>query len=134
METTIRRFAVLMMVGFWQGGFLFYTSVVVPLGQKVLGSDLQQGFLTQQVTDSLNWAGVATLPFLAWDLVRGDKRSWVGRGRWGCWMGLAATLAEGAGVIVTPGETFGAGGAGFVRVAAVQPDDRIELAARRVGL
>jgi aspartate/methionine/tyrosine aminotransferase len=47
---------------------------------------------------------------------------------------LAATLAERAGMIVTPGDTFGPGGAGFVRVAAVQPDERIELAARRVGL
>jgi len=46
---------------------------------------------------------------------------------------LAATLAERAGVIVTPGETFGPDGAGFVRVAAVQPDDRIEVAARRLG-
>jgi succinyldiaminopimelate transaminase len=47
---------------------------------------------------------------------------------------LAATLAERAGVIVTPGETFGPDGAGYVRVAAVQPDDRIELAARRLGV
>ena len=48
--------------------------------------------------------------------------------------GLAAVLAERAGVIVTPGETFGPDGAGHVRVAAVQPDDRIELAAWRLGL
>ena len=47
---------------------------------------------------------------------------------------LAASLAERAGVIVTPGETFGPAGAGFVRVAAVQPDERIELAAARLGL
>nr|MBA2280318.1 succinyldiaminopimelate transaminase [Acidimicrobiia bacterium] len=47
---------------------------------------------------------------------------------------LAATLAERAGVIVTPGETFGPAGAGFVRVAAVQPDDRIELAATRLAV
>jgi aspartate/methionine/tyrosine aminotransferase len=48
--------------------------------------------------------------------------------------GLAAELAQRAGVIVTPGETFGPPGAGFVRVAAVQPDERIELAATRLGL
>lgn len=47
---------------------------------------------------------------------------------------LAAALAERAGVVVTPGETFGPAGAGHVRVAAVQPDDRIELACRRAGL
>jgi succinyldiaminopimelate transaminase len=47
---------------------------------------------------------------------------------------LAARLAEVGGAIVTPGETFGPAGAGFVRVAAVQPDDRIELVATRMGL
>jgi aspartate/methionine/tyrosine aminotransferase len=47
---------------------------------------------------------------------------------------LAAVLAERAGVIVTPGETFGPDGAPFVRIAAVQPDDRIELVAQRVGV
>jgi succinyldiaminopimelate transaminase len=47
---------------------------------------------------------------------------------------LAARLAEVGGIIVTPGETFGPAGAGFVRVAAVQPDDRIELVARRFGV
>jgi aspartate/methionine/tyrosine aminotransferase len=47
---------------------------------------------------------------------------------------LARVLAERAGIVVTPGETFGPAGAGFVRVAAVQPDDRIELAASRVGV
>lgn len=48
--------------------------------------------------------------------------------------GLAARLAEVGGAIVTPGETFGPAGAGFVRVAAVQPDDRIELVASRFGV
>jgi succinyldiaminopimelate transaminase len=47
---------------------------------------------------------------------------------------LAVSLAQEAGAIVTPGETFGPGGTGFVRVAAVQPDDRIDLVARRVGV
>jgi succinyldiaminopimelate transaminase len=47
---------------------------------------------------------------------------------------LARVLAERGGAIVTPGETFGPDGAGFVRVAAVQPDDRIELVASRLGV
>lgn len=46
---------------------------------------------------------------------------------------LCRVLAERGGAIVTPGETFGPAGAGFVRVAAVQPDARIELVARRLG-
>ena len=46
----------------------------------------------------------------------------------------ARELAERAGIVVSPGEFYGPDGAGHVRVAAVQPDERIELAARRVGL
>jgi len=45
----------------------------------------------------------------------------------------ARDLAERAGVVVSPGEFYGVEGAGYFRVAAVQPDDRIEIVARRVG-
>ncbi len=47
---------------------------------------------------------------------------------------FTAHLAATAGILVSPGDLFGPGGAGHVRVAAVQPDDRIELAAERLGL
>jgi succinyldiaminopimelate transaminase len=46
---------------------------------------------------------------------------------------LAARLASTLGVIVTPGETFGPAGAPFVRIAAVQPDDRIDLVVQRAS-
>ncbi|HLY34263.1 MAG TPA: aminotransferase class I/II-fold pyridoxal phosphate-dependent enzyme [Jatrophihabitantaceae bacterium] len=46
----------------------------------------------------------------------------------------ARDLAARAGIVVSPGEFYGPDGAGHVRVAAVQPDERIELAASRVGL
>jgi succinyldiaminopimelate transaminase len=46
----------------------------------------------------------------------------------------ARDLAERAGVIVSPGEFYGPAGADHFRVAAVQPDERIELVTRRVGL
>ena len=49
---------------------------------------------------------------------------------WGC----ARLLAEQAGVVASPGEFYGPYSTGFLRVAAVAPDERIELAARRVGL
>jgi succinyldiaminopimelate transaminase len=49
---------------------------------------------------------------------------------WAC----ARSLAEQAGIISSPGEFYGPASAGFLRLAAVAPDDRIELAARRVGL
>ena len=38
------------------------------------------------------------------------------------------------GVVATPGVTFGAAGSVHVRLAAVQPDDRIELVRSRAGL
>ncbi|SDJ01825.1 succinyldiaminopimelate aminotransferase apoenzyme [Frankineae bacterium MT45] len=46
----------------------------------------------------------------------------------------ARDLAERAGIVVSPGEFYGPDGADHFRVAAVQPDDRIELVASRVGL
>ena len=46
----------------------------------------------------------------------------------------ARDLAAKAGIVVSPGEFYGPAGADHFRVAAVQPDDRIELAASRVGL
>lgn len=45
---------------------------------------------------------------------------------------LTETLAERGGAIVSPGEFYGEAGAGHVRVAAVQPDDRIALVADRL--
>jgi succinyldiaminopimelate transaminase len=46
----------------------------------------------------------------------------------------ARMLAERAGIVASPGEFYGAVSSGYLRLAAVAPDDRIELAARRVGL
>ena len=42
-------------------------------------------------------------------------------------------LAAQGGAIVSPGEFYGPDGAAFVRVAVVQPDDRIELVAERLS-
>lgn len=58
------------------------------------------------------WAPVA--PGAAWDVTR--------------------SLAEKAGIVVSPGEFYGQAASDFLRVAVVQPDDKIELAAQRVGL
>ena len=43
-------------------------------------------------------------------------------------------LAAEGGALVSPGDFYGAGGTQFVRVAVVQPDERIELVAARLGL
>jgi succinyldiaminopimelate transaminase len=45
---------------------------------------------------------------------------------------LARRLARHAGVLVSPGEFYGPAGAGHVRMALVQPDDRLDLVARRL--
>ncbi len=45
---------------------------------------------------------------------------------------LAEWLAEASALIVSPGELYGPAGSSHVRVAVVQPDDRIELAASRL--
>jgi succinyldiaminopimelate transaminase len=45
---------------------------------------------------------------------------------------FAAELAKQAGALVSPGEFYGPAGAGHVRIAAVQPDDRVELLAQRL--
>ena len=46
---------------------------------------------------------------------------------------LTARLAAQGGVIVSPGEFYGPAGAGYVRVAAVAPMERLELVAARLG-
>lgn len=46
---------------------------------------------------------------------------------------FAERLMAHAGALVSPGEFYGSAGAGFVRVAVVQPDERIALVARRLA-
>ncbi|MFL6203985.1 MAG: succinyldiaminopimelate transaminase [Acidimicrobiales bacterium] len=46
---------------------------------------------------------------------------------------LARRLVEVGGALVSPGDFYGPDGAGFVRVAVVQPDDRIALVADRLA-
>jgi succinyldiaminopimelate transaminase len=45
---------------------------------------------------------------------------------------LAHRLAAEGGLLVSPGDFYGRAGAGHVRIAVVQPDDRLELAAQRL--
>ena len=46
---------------------------------------------------------------------------------------FAEQLAREGGALVSPGDFYGAGGANNVRVAVVQPDDKIELVAKRLA-
>jgi aspartate/methionine/tyrosine aminotransferase len=47
--------------------------------------------------------------------------------------GLAGRLAAEGGAVVSPGEFYGPAGEGHVRIAVVQPDDRLDLVAQRLG-
>ncbi len=47
---------------------------------------------------------------------------------------LAKRLATEAGALVSPGDFYGPDGAGHVRLAVVQPDERIELVGQRLGV
>lgn len=93
--TTFRRFLVLQALLVWQGGFLFYTAVVVPIGTRVLGGAAAQGSITTRVTDALNVVGVVGLAAVAWELNYGrdlsPRRTAV---RWWCWG--VALLCQGA--------------------------------------
>lgn len=84
--STARRFLVFQALLAWQGGFLFYSAAVVPIGTEVLGSAAAQGAITARVTDVLNLCGLAALGLLAWDLiVTRDPKPRRTAARWWCW-------------------------------------------------
>ena len=92
--TVLRRMALIVTLMFWQGGFMFYGAVVVPVGSEVLGSHREQGFVTRSVTNYLNGAGVLCLAVWCWDVFQGRRPvpKW-NRIRWIVWAALAAALA-----------------------------------------
>lgn len=90
--TVVRRFLVLAALMFWHGGFTFYSSVVIPVGQKVLGSHRQQALVTQSVTNYLNLAGAVALALWAWDIAGTHDSDRRRRVRWGLWVLLVVTL------------------------------------------
>jgi hypothetical protein len=93
MPSLLRRFLVLVALMFWQGGFTFYAAVVVPVGQEELGSHLQQGFITRQVTNYLNLSGAVALIVFGWDIAATRERSAARRWtRWAAWLGMMVTL------------------------------------------
>lgn len=84
-----RRLFVLAALGFWQGGFAFYAAVVVPMGEQVLSSPIEQGFVTRRVTNYLNLSGAVALPLLLWDMAATERKS---RARALAWAIMAMAL------------------------------------------
>ena len=101
---------------------------VVALGDDGHVDDQRERYLRrlERVREILEHVGVsAPLPagsFYLWAAAPGGDA-----------MGLVDRLAADAGTLVAPGDIFGPAGAAHVRVAVVQPDDRIELIARRLS-
>ncbi len=88
--TTVRRFLVFQAFAVWQGGFLFYAAVVVPVATDVLGSPALQGDITRPVSNWLTLLGVVWAPLYLWDVLADpacDRR----RVRWAGWV-LAVEL------------------------------------------
>ncbi len=65
---SIHHIILLALFATWFGGFTFYTAIVVPIGTDVLGSSRTQGFVTQQVTNRLNFIGGMTILMMLIDL------------------------------------------------------------------
>jgi hypothetical protein len=92
--TFLRRFLVVAALMFWQGGFTFYAGIVVPIGQRVLDSPQDQGFITREVTRYLNLSGLIALAILGWDVATGgDGHSWRRWTRGLTWTGMLLCLA-----------------------------------------
>ncbi|HTO01634.1 MAG TPA: aminotransferase class I/II-fold pyridoxal phosphate-dependent enzyme [Microthrixaceae bacterium] len=77
-------------------------------------------------------AGVMESLGLVAPLPGGGFYLWVAAPDQDAWA-LTERLARELGIVVSPGEFYGEQGSGHVRIAAVQPDDQVELVAARVG-
>lgn len=88
-----RRLLLLLALLLWQGGFMFYAAVVVPVGSEVLGSHQAQGWIARSVAIYLNLAGLAALIVWVWDIATAvDPRNKRRRSRWALWVVLLLTL------------------------------------------
>jgi len=71
----LRRFLVFQAFLLWQGGFLFYAAVVVPIGTDFLQSATMQGMITQRVTFWINLFGLVWVVLFAWDALTAQDPS-----------------------------------------------------------
>ncbi len=88
----LRRYILLLVLALWMGGFTFYTLFVIPVGAKVLGSDRDQGFITEQVTNQLNYIGTGSLLVLG-ALLFTERTEQKLRLLWLAWLIMAALQA-----------------------------------------
>lgn len=86
----LRRTLLLIALMLWQGGFMFYGGIVVPVGSQALGSHRAMSQITQPVTDYLNAIGAVALLIWAWELGSGPPRR--RRLRVALWLGCVLAL------------------------------------------
>lgn len=92
--TLTLRMLWLILFAFWQGGFMFYGAIVVPVGTQVLGSESMQGFVTRSVTNYLNVAGVIALVVWGFELsIAKDASTTRNRVRWALLLMMMLLLA-----------------------------------------
>ena len=85
-----QRFVVIAALGFWLGGFTFYSGVVIHVGHRVFHGQRDVGFLTQQVTNWLNISAAAALAILLWNMLAsaGYMRRWLRATLWATWLAM----------------------------------------------
>lgn len=77
MRETARLFVTVAALALWQGGLTFYAVVVVPVANTILKNG-EQGFVTQQVTNWLNYIGVLTIAIVIANAARlQSRRFWI---------------------------------------------------------
>jgi succinyldiaminopimelate transaminase len=92
--------------------------------------EAQRGRYLQRLTFMADVLGRAGCPVA---LPEGGFYLWVPvPSQWPDAWSMAEDLARRGGILVSPGDLYGQDGAGFVRVAVVQPMDRLELVADRL--
>lgn len=71
MNMISRKLAIALLL-IWWGAFTFYAGIVVSVGMKVLGSHTEMGFITQEVTNYLNYISLPIFLFVSY-IFRAEK-------------------------------------------------------------
>jgi hypothetical protein len=86
--TITRRFLVVLALMFWQGGFMFYGAVTVPVIREQLSGRPERGVITQHVTQWMNLFGTLALMAMFADVLA-SRPPVLKRWRMVAWLGMA---------------------------------------------
>ncbi|GAB2641491.1 hypothetical protein GCM10027035_39260 [Emticicia sediminis] len=74
-NNTVKKIS-LVLLCIWWGAFTFYSGVVINVGMQVLGSHTEMGFITQAVTNYLNFISLTIFVFTVYSF-RAEKRFFI---------------------------------------------------------